>query len=153
MGKTGTMWIDQRGSEVLDRNECLRLLAVASQERGIGRLGVSTSSSPIIVPVNFAYYDEGVLCRIGPGSLADIATGSLVAFEVDQVHRDSSVAWSVLLRGLARTLLDHELQALVHHQLPEPLVESPGNLLLFIRGDVITGRRFTIESNPGGVAS
>jgi nitroimidazol reductase NimA-like FMN-containing flavoprotein (pyridoxamine 5'-phosphate oxidase superfamily) len=126
---TGAMWIDQRGSEVLEGNECLRLLAVAAKHRDIGRLGISTSTSPIIVPVNFVYHDAGVLCRIGVGTLADMAPGSLVAFEVDRVDRDAHEAWSVLMRGGARILTDREIQGLSQHQLPEPLVQSPGNLL------------------------
>ena len=144
------MWIDQRGSEVLPHNECLRLLAVAAQHRDIGHLGISTPSSPIIVPVNFVYHNAGVLCRIGPGMIADTAPGSLVAFEVDHVDRDSRQVWSVLLRGHARGYTSVELAQLSQQQLPVPLVHQPGDLLIFVRGDVITGRRFSVV-DPGSL--
>ena len=35
MGQAQTMWIDQHGSEVLERTECFRLLAVAAKEHSI----------------------------------------------------------------------------------------------------------------------
>jgi hypothetical protein len=138
------VWIDQRGSEILPQNECLRLLAVAAQSHDIGRLGVSTSTSPIIVPVNFAYHNAGVVCRIGPGTLADKATGSLVAFEVDRVDDERRSVWSVLLRGLARELSADELSGLGSQQFPVPLVRHAGDLVIFVRGEVITGRRFSV---------
>ena len=98
------MWIDQHGSEVLQRNECLRLLALVANEGGVCRLAVATSGAPIIVPVNFAYENEGVVIRIAKGTIGDIAFGSLVAIEVDRVDEGAGEAWSVLLRGFARVL-------------------------------------------------
>lgn len=139
------MWIDQRGSEILSQSECLRLLAVAAQSNHIGRLGVSTSTSPIIVPVNFAYHNSGVVCRLGPGTLADKAKGALVAFEVDRVEDGGHFVWSVLLRGLARELSSDEISALGSQQFPVPLVHNAGDLVMFVRGDVITGRRFSVS--------
>lgn len=138
------MWIDQRGSEILPHSECLRLLAIGAQSHHFGRLGVSTSTSPIIVPVNFAYHDAGVVCRIGPGTLADKAKGSLVAFELDRVDDGGRSVWSVLLRGLARELSADEISALGPQELPVPIVHHAGELVMFIRGDVITGRRFSV---------
>jgi nitroimidazol reductase NimA-like FMN-containing flavoprotein (pyridoxamine 5'-phosphate oxidase superfamily) len=141
------MWIDQRGSEVLPRTECLRLLAVAANDHAVGRLGVATEGSPIVVPVNFAYQDSAVLVRLGPGSVAAAAVGKLVSFEVDRVDEEAQQGWSVLVRGLALALEPHE----VHRRwrrLPEPLVPVPGDLLLSIRGDVVTGRRFSTALPP-----
>jgi len=141
----GPVWMDQRGSEVLERGECLRLLAQAGRRGDIGRLGIPTESSPIVVPVNFGYWEAAVLLRVGPGTLADLAPESLVAFEVDDVDRQGGVAWSVLVRGLARALPAHELHHLWHH-LPEPMAPRPGDLIVSIRGDVVTGRRFPLSA-------
>jgi hypothetical protein len=138
------VWIDQRGSEILPHSECLRLLAVAAQGHHIGRLGVSTPTSPIIVPVNFAYHNAGVICRIGPGTLAEKAKGSLVAFEVDRMDEGGRSIWSVLLRGLARELSNDEISGLKPQELPVPAVRHAGELVIFVRGDVITGRRFSV---------
>ena len=139
----GSMWIDQRGSEVLPRTECLRLVAVTAKEHAVGRLGVPTDGSPIIVPVNFSYLDSAVIIRLGPGTVANGAVGRLVSFEVDRVDMEVQRGWSVLVRGLALALEPHELHRRWRH-LPEPLVPTPGDLLLSIRADVVTGRRFSI---------
>jgi nitroimidazol reductase NimA-like FMN-containing flavoprotein (pyridoxamine 5'-phosphate oxidase superfamily) len=135
------MWIDQHGSEVLERNECFRLLAVVAKEGGICRLGVATSGSPIIVPVNFVYEDEGVVILIARSTIGDLAAGSLVAIEVDRVDEAANEAWSVLLRGYARVLNSSDTAA---RRLPLPLVAIPGDLVIFVRGDDITGRRFSL---------
>ncbi len=95
------MWIDQRGSEILETPECLRLLAVAAKEDHVGRLAVTDGQSPLVVPLNFIFHDGGVFVRIGPGRLSELVPGSLVAFEVDRVETDRGMAWSVLVRGLA----------------------------------------------------
>lgn len=137
------MWIDQHGSEVLQRNECLRLLALVANEGGVCRLAVATSGAPIIVPLNFAYENEGVLIRVAKGTITDIAFGSLVAIEVDRADEGAGEAWSVLLRGFARVLSPDD-SAASHRRLPRPLVPTPGDLLVFVRGDDVTGRRFRL---------
>ncbi len=137
------MWIDQRGSEILTVPECLRLLALAAKEDHVGRLAVVSGQSPVVVPLNFVFHDGGVLVRIGPGRLSELVPGSLVAFEVDRVEPDRGQAWSVLVRGLASapaggdTLTEGAM-------VPEPWVPQPGHMVLFIRPDVVSGRRFRL---------
>jgi hypothetical protein len=141
------MWIDQRGSEVLTEAECHQLLALAAKEGAIGRLAVSGSGAPIVVPVNFAVQDHQILIRIGAGTLADLAIGHLVAFEIDERHPASGRAWSVLVRGLASMVETTTVRD--PSQLPHPLVQTPGDTVLAIRPDVVSGRRFSLpaESN------
>jgi len=138
------MWIDQRGSEVLTEAECHQLLALAANKGAIGRLAVSGSGAPIVVPVNFAVHDHQILIRIGPGTLADLGIGRLVAFEIDEHDRASGRAWSVLLRGLASTVETTTLKD--SSQLPQPLVNAPGDTVLAIRPDVVSGRRFSLPA-------
>jgi hypothetical protein len=140
----GSMWIDGHGSEVLPRNECLRLVALAAHRGDTGRLGISMEGAPIVVPANFGYHDTKVLLRLGSGTLADLVAGSLVAFEVDHVDRQGGLAWSVLVRGLATPLSTHDLHLAWRH-VPEPLAPRPGDLLMSIRSDVVTGRRFALD--------
>ncbi len=42
------MHVDRNGLEVLEREECLRLLAGAT----IGRLGITIGTLPVVLPVN-----------------------------------------------------------------------------------------------------
>jgi hypothetical protein len=65
------VWIDQRGSEVLDRNECQRLLALRAG--GIGRFGLSAAGQVVIVPVNYQMIGQDVLIRVGPGDVLEAA--------------------------------------------------------------------------------
>jgi hypothetical protein len=135
------MWIDQRGSEILTVPECLRLLALAAKEDHVGRLAVASGQSPLVVPLNFTFHDGGVLVRIGPGRLSELVPGSLVAFEVDRVEPDRGQAWSVLVRGLASVHTGGGT-APEGNAVPQPWVPEPGSTMLFIRPDVVSGRRF-----------
>jgi len=144
------MWIDQRGSEILAAPECLRLLAVAAKEDHIGRLAVTEELSPLVVPLNFTYHDKEILLRIGPGRLSELVPGSMVSFEVDCVEPDHGHAWSVLIRGLASALTQsHALFGAA--DLPQPFVPNPGDVMLIIRADVITGRRFPLVARDGDI--
>jgi hypothetical protein len=137
------MWIDQRGSEVLPVAECLRLLAVAAKEEHVGRLAVIEDQSPLVVPLNFTFHDRGVLIRIGPGRLSELVPGALVAFEVDRLDSEAGQAWSVLVRGLASAVAPDETPQDAD-AVPRPWVPEPGAQLIFIRPDVVTGRRFRL---------
>jgi hypothetical protein len=133
------MWIDQRGSEILDTPECVRLLALAAKEDHIGRLAVTDGQSPLVVPLNFMFYEGEVFVRIGPGGLSDLVPDSLVSSEVDRVETDRAVAWSVLVRGRASKAAAGTQYG---KAMPKPWVPEPGHIVLSIRPDVVTGRRF-----------
>ena len=142
------MWIDQRGSEILPASECLRLLALAAKEDRVGRLAVAGEQAPLVIPLNFAFHDRGVLVRIGPGRLSELVPGSLVAFEVDRVDPSAGEAWSVLVRGLASAFDGDHVSPGVD-AMPQPWVPVPGEMVLFIRPDVLTGRRFRLVAKDG----
>jgi nitroimidazol reductase NimA-like FMN-containing flavoprotein (pyridoxamine 5'-phosphate oxidase superfamily) len=136
------MWKDAKGSTVLPVPECKRLLAGMAKSGGVGRLGIATDRAPVVIPVNFTLHDSRVLVRVGTGFLAQASAGHLVAFEVDHVDSGAGVAWSVLVRGLA-TLIESPTEtelAAVH-----PLVPEPEDMVLVIRPDILTGRRFDVR--------
>lgn len=123
--------------------ECKRLLALAAKRGGIGRLGVATDQAPVVIPVNFSLSDGEVTVRTGTGFISEAAADRLVAFEVDHLDEESGTAWSVLVRGLA-TLIDSPTPDQLAAA-PHPLVPEPGDMLLVVRPDVITGRRFEFQ--------
>lgn len=131
--------------------ECLRLLAVADKDGLVGRLAVNGEQAPLVVPLNFTFHDGGVFVRIGPGRLSEVVPGSLVSFEVDRVELDRGLAWSVLARGLASAPAPDELPG-GEGAIPEPWVPEPGEEILFIRPDVVTGRRFRLLRRDGSGA-
>lgn len=141
----GEMLIDQRGSEVLARPECLRLLAVAARSEVVGHLAVSTDTAPIVHPVNFAYEEGQVVLRLGEGFMVEAAPGRLVAFEVDATGSAPDgrpVAWSVLVRGLVTSARRLEDAGRPGSGGPRPTVPEPGEILVHIRPDAVSGRRF-----------
>ncbi|HVB92744.1 MAG TPA: pyridoxamine 5'-phosphate oxidase family protein [Acidimicrobiales bacterium] len=137
------MWIDAKGATVLPASECRRLLALTAKEGGTGRLAVATDQAPVIIPVNFTLQEGQVVVRVGAGFLSQAASGHLVAFEVDHVDSVSGTAWSVLIRGLA-TLIEAPTE-LELAAAPHPLVPEPGDQVLIVRPDIISGRQFEIR--------
>jgi nitroimidazol reductase NimA-like FMN-containing flavoprotein (pyridoxamine 5'-phosphate oxidase superfamily) len=140
------MWIDARGSEVLDEPECRRLLAVAAERGRYARIGVSTEGAPVVVPVDFALDGRDIVVILGHGFIGRSVPDSLVAVEVDGID-DGTRAWSVLVRGFAERMPDGG-QGLTGPRLPSPRVAEPGDVVVRIRSDVVTGRRFP-PSSPG----
>jgi uncharacterized protein len=89
--------------EVLDRAECLRLLATAP----VGRVGVSIGALPAIFPVNFALVRDSIVFKTVPGTKLDAATRrAVVAFEVDSYAPDGTSGWSVLVQGACSEVTD-----------------------------------------------
>ena len=97
------MPVDHNGLEVLDRPECLRLLASGT----VGRLGVWGRTGPVVLPVNYALVDDEVVVGTGLESeLHHALDTEPVAFEVDEVDVAYEWGWSVLVRGRGRHLED-----------------------------------------------
>jgi hypothetical protein len=151
----GSMWIDQRGSEVLPRAECLRLVALAARAGSVGRLALSTDGAPVVQPVNFAFHQAWVVVRIGEGLMWRSAPGRLVAFETDGFSSHGPAlatgAWSVLVRGLATAMAEvgGSEDSGAPMAMPAPLVPTPGHHLLAVRPDVVSGRRFVVHPLAG----
>ena len=87
----------------LGPDQCLDLLA----SRRVGRVGISIGALPVILPVNYAVFDHGVLFRTAAGTKLDAAVrGIVVAFEADAYDPDGRAGWSVLLVGKASEVSD-----------------------------------------------
>jgi len=132
------MDVDRNGLEILDRRECLELLQTVQ----LGRLAVTSSALPSIVPVNFRVADDLIVVRTGRGTKLDAATrNAVVAFEADDIDPTDHTGWSVVITGVARRVSNAaELSAL-----PQPLrwAPGPGGCTIAISTDVVSGRRIT----------
>lgn len=123
--------------------ECRRLLAVAAKERRHGHLGVPKDAAPLVLPLDFAVHGSDVVLRIGEGLFHQV-DARLVAFQVDGVTQtggvegEESETWSVLVQGLA--MEDGQNVPTTH--VPHPEVIEPGERVVRIRADLVTGRRF-----------
>ena len=142
-----SMWIDQRGSEVLSRNECLRLLAIKAG--GIGRVGLTVQGQVAIVPVNYQIMNQDVIILVGVGDIFDAAKReTIVGFEVDDVSADDGLAWSVLVQGLATVASEAQVRASTAVSVA-PLIPEAGSSFVRIRTGVLSGRRFHLRGSTG----
>lgn len=131
------MEIDSNGLEVLDRDDCLRLLASSS----LGRVGVTSGALPTVLPVNFRLRDDEVLIRTSTGSKLDAAIrGAVVAFEVDDFDPLEHSGWSVVVTGVARELTDDEVASLGGVPLIR-WVPVEGEHVVGISTEMVSGRR------------
>lgn len=129
---------DRNGLVMLDRHECLRLLAGAT----LGRIGLTTGALPAVLPVNFWFDGERILIRTGPGTkLAAATQDAVVAFEVDEMDAFWHTGWSVLVTGIAHHITDpRELEKM--HDLPIPRwAPRGGGHVVAIEPELISGRR------------
>jgi nitroimidazol reductase NimA-like FMN-containing flavoprotein (pyridoxamine 5'-phosphate oxidase superfamily) len=131
---------DRNGLEVLDRDECLQLLATAT----LGRIGVTAGALPSVFPVNFWFDGESILVRTGPGTTLDAASRhSVVAFEVDDIDAMSHTGWSVMVTGEATAIEDpDELARFRHAPLPH-WARALDDPVLVIEPALVSGRRIT----------
>jgi nitroimidazol reductase NimA-like FMN-containing flavoprotein (pyridoxamine 5'-phosphate oxidase superfamily) len=92
------MEVDRNGLEVLDRDECMRLLKTAT----LGRIGLTTGALPTVLPVNFRVIGDEIVVRTSRGSKLEAATdNAVVAFEVDDFDSMDHTGWSVVVTGVA----------------------------------------------------
>ena len=97
------MVVDHHGLEIMDRAECLELLATVP----VGRLGLSVDALPVIVPVNFCLDADRIVIGTGEGSKLDAAVaGAVVAFEADHWDPIDHSGWSVLVQGATSVVTD-----------------------------------------------
>jgi nitroimidazol reductase NimA-like FMN-containing flavoprotein (pyridoxamine 5'-phosphate oxidase superfamily) len=78
---------------------CLELL----RSTPIGRVGFVADGAPLILPVNYVWFQESIAFRTVEGQkLAAAAEGQAVCFEVDSWDAERRTGWSVLMKGVAR---------------------------------------------------
>jgi uncharacterized protein len=138
--------IDRNGLEVLDRDQCLALLASAT----LGRVGVSTGALPTVLPVNFLFHEGRILIRSGRGTKLDAALrDTVVAFEVDDFDPLDHSGWSVVVTGIATAVTDAEELAAVD-ALPLPRWAPGGNgHVVAISTELVSGRRLDRTASEG----
>jgi nitroimidazol reductase NimA-like FMN-containing flavoprotein (pyridoxamine 5'-phosphate oxidase superfamily) len=121
--------------------ECRRLIAAG----GIGRIAFSTTSGPVVLPVNFAVVAGTIVIRTGEGTIIEGHADDQVAFEVDHIDEALCQGWSVLVRGPAhRVAHPAELHHMKREATLRPWAGDDRDIYVRIIPDKITGRR--IES-------
>jgi uncharacterized protein len=89
-------WIEE-----LDGRQCVELLSGAE----FGRVAVTVHALPAIFPVVYRWIDGEIMFLTGAGTkLSAALTGTVVAFEVDQLEPAARGGWSVHVVGVARAM-------------------------------------------------
>jgi nitroimidazol reductase NimA-like FMN-containing flavoprotein (pyridoxamine 5'-phosphate oxidase superfamily) len=124
----------------LSAAQCLDLLATCR----IGRVGITLGALPVILPVNFVVFDDGVLLRTAAGTKLDAAVrGMVVAFQADSYDPEETAGWSVLLIGRANEIREPTDLDRARAAATTPWPSAEGELhYVHIRGEQISGRQF-----------
>jgi nitroimidazol reductase NimA-like FMN-containing flavoprotein (pyridoxamine 5'-phosphate oxidase superfamily) len=91
---------------VLDRSECLQLLATVN----VGRIAVvlADSGQPLIRPVNYVFdtASQSVVIRSRSGSkLHALLHAKRAAFEIDGTKDEGRLSWSVIVHGVVEEVV------------------------------------------------
>jgi nitroimidazol reductase NimA-like FMN-containing flavoprotein (pyridoxamine 5'-phosphate oxidase superfamily) len=136
------------GLEILDEDECLRLLAAGQ----VGRVGIVADGQPLVFPVNYVLDDRSIVVRTSAGTMLSGASLAHVAFEIDSFDVERRSGWSVLVQGVGHDVTDALDLTSEHLQTLEVWPWAPGAKprLLRIDARTVTGRRFGGQG-PSGV--
>jgi uncharacterized protein len=92
------MELVDEGLEILDEQECRRLMVTAK----VGRVAFCTGAVPVVLPVTFTIVGGDVMFFTGNGmKLVAAQEGRAVSFEVDEIDVAAQRGWSVLVVGQA----------------------------------------------------
>ncbi len=134
---------DWSGGELsaIGEEECFELLGTQS----LGRLAIVRDGRPEIFPVNYALDAKTVIIRTATGVKLDYGSFSHVAFEVEQIDRDSRQGWVVELKGFAQEITDGADAWSVHARelAPDPWVQGDHEHFLAISRGEVSGRRLS----------
>ncbi|MCX4744788.1 pyridoxamine 5'-phosphate oxidase family protein [Kitasatospora sp. NBC_01287] len=121
----------------LDPEQCRDRLGT----HGVGRLALSTSGGPTVVPVNYTVLGGTVVYRTAPGTVTAAEPGGEVAFEVDQIDEARSRGWSVVVVGTVEYVTEPEaVQRLMEESAAQPWAGGKRDLWVRIEPTRVTGR-------------
>lgn len=129
----------------LSDEESLELLATKT----FGRLVVRRKDDMDLFPLNCLVHEGEIYFRTAEGSkLFSLTLNNDVLFEADNVDGDSQEAWSVVVKGTARTLTSNaEIEAA--DQLPlKPWLPTLKYNYVVVSPNEISGRKFHLGDEP-----
>jgi uncharacterized protein len=140
--------LDRDGLEVLDRQECLRLLSTVS----VCRVGVTIRALPVILPMRFATRDGLLFVRCTQGRALHAAMrNAVVAVEADDLGAEGRSGWSVLVRGRSYEVIDPAGHAMAE-QLGLPSSATDVSRLIAVHAERVSGRRTRSSSSSSGLS-
>jgi uncharacterized protein len=130
-----------QATQILSDSECWTLL----EHTAVGRLAVDLAGQPDIFPINFLVDDGGLVFRSAAGTkLAGAVLNRFVALEIDGYEPGGHTAWSVVVKGEARSI--ERMQELFDAEdLPLfPWLATDKPNFVRIEPTLVTGRRYHV---------
>lgn len=134
----------QRRLSQLTPAESMRLLG----ETSFGRVVFTQRALPAVRPVNHLVDGGGIIIRTGSSAaVVRVAQDSaVVAYEADDIDRDSWLGWSVIVTGIARRVWD-AADVARYEQLLVSWIDGARDDFIRITPEFVTGYR--LELAPG----
>ena len=120
----------------LSKDECLHRLTSAS----FGRIVFTSNAMPAIRPVNHIMDGGAIIVRTRIGTALRSATGTVVAYEVDDIDPVTHAGWSVIVTGLAQLVRKPD-EVARYEALLTPWVNGQLNQVIRIEPQLVTGYR------------
>jgi hypothetical protein len=136
----------QRIPAELPRAEALRLLGSVP----FGRVVFTARAMPAVRPVNHLVDQGSIIIRTSLGSALSTSvdgTGTVVAYEADQIDPVTRQGWSVVVVGRAVPVTDEPLRLHYRRALP-PWADGQHDEVIAISTDVVTGYRLRPPAVP-----
>ena len=130
----------------LPKDEALRLLASVP----FGRVVFTARALPAVRPVNHLVDGNRIIIRTSLGSAlsADVdGTGTVVAYEADEIDPVTRQGWSVVVVGRALPVTDGPLGARYRQEL-QPWAAGQRDEIIAISTDMVTGYRLVPPDGP-----
>ena len=129
---------DHAGLQILEEDECLKLLASVL----VGRLVFTRGGLPAVRLVNFSVHGRTVVFATTDGDKYRAAErGDVVAFEVDDVDPERHLGWTVTGTGHL-SVPDPDQAAIIEHTTPvRPWAPNRDRHLIQLDIEVLEGRR------------
>jgi len=126
------------GPEVLTRAEAITLV----ETRKVGRLAYTRNALPAVMPVNYAVRNGGIEIWAGSAfALARGLSGTVVAFQVDDLAEAMRPGWTVTVTGMAQSVTGGPELAWARADGPVPWLAEDGEDLIRIPLTMVAGRR------------
>jgi uncharacterized protein len=129
--------------EILGAADCVGLL----HQMPIGRIAITVDGLPVILPVNFRFFEGAIVFPAARGTkLARATVNAVVAFAVDSYEANGKVGWSVLVQGVASEVTDPaELEVARALQFEPWGGGDETDSMVRIETRTLSGRRFTFH--------
>ncbi len=132
----------RRALRELAREEALALLSTVPY----GRIVFTQRALPAVRPVNHIIDNGAIIIRSHAGTAitaaVDLASPTVVAYQADDIDRETRLGWSVVVTGRAQLVVD-SAEIIRYEQLLQPWMDVDMNSVIRINCEIVSGYDLT----------